>query len=516
MECSQINWKDDNDNSLFHFADEFPENTWKVLIVDDEPAIHKATKKALMHFSFLGKNLKFISAYNKAEAKRIIEQHPDTAVILLDVIMDGEKSGLELVSYIRSQLKNSFVRIILRTGQPQEAPEEMIIREYDINDYREKTELTARKLYTAMTAALRSYRDIMRIDTNKRALERILASSQSLIEIKSMHKLADRVLNEMIGILSLSHCNCEKITGFIATKDHNHDFYIIAGTNDYFAKIDQPVKTIMPERDLKALCDGQKINNTYSKFFKSKNDHKSLIYLTGLFDIEDWEIQLLDVLMVNLLVAIDNLYLNQEIEETQKEIIFTLGEFSEARSKETSNHVKRVAEYSKLLALKLGMPKEEAEIIRLASPMHDVGKLGITDLILNKPGRLSDEEFNIIKTHGVLGYEILKNSNRRIMKTGAIIALHHHEKYNGSGYPQGLKGNEIHIYGRITAVADVFDALGSDRVYKKAWPLDEILAYFKKERGQHFDPVLVDLFLDNLPEFLEIQKRYNDEYLFND
>jgi PAS domain S-box-containing protein len=202
--------------------------------------------------------------------------------------------------------------------------------------------------------------------------------------------------------------------------------------------------------------------------------------------------------------------LQKEIVETQKEVIFQMGAIGESRSKETGNHVKRVAEYSKALALLYGLPEEEAELLKQASPMHDIGKVGIPDDILKKPGKLTNEEFEVMKTHADLGYEMLKHSNRKILKTASIVAHQHHEKWNGFGYPRGLKGDEIHIYGRITAIADVFDALGSDRVYKKAWELEKILTFFKKESGEHFDPILVELFKNNLHIFLSIKEKFKD------
>lgn len=202
--------------------------------------------------------------------------------------------------------------------------------------------------------------------------------------------------------------------------------------------------------------------------------------------------------------------LNDEITNTQKEIIYTMGEIAETRSKETGHHVKRVAEYSKLLALKLGLPKEEAELLKLASPMHDIGKVGIPDAILNKPGKLTFEEFEVMKTHAQIGYEMLKHSNKPILQTASIVARDHHEKWNGKGYPRGLKGDDIHIYGRITAVADVFDALGSDRAYKKAWEDEKIFNLFKEERGEHFDPKIIDIFFENLDEIFEIRNRFKD------
>jgi len=202
--------------------------------------------------------------------------------------------------------------------------------------------------------------------------------------------------------------------------------------------------------------------------------------------------------------------LNREIEDTQREVVFRMGAIGETRSRETGNHVKRVAEYSRLLALLVGLPEAEAEMLKQASPMHDIGKVGIPDAILNKPGRLTGDEFETMKHHARLGYEMLEGSKRSILKAAATVAYEHHERYDGDGYPRGLKADAIHIYGRITAVADVFDALGSERVYKKAWALEEILSYFQTQRGKQFDPVLVDLFLANLEQFLLIRDRYKD------
>jgi PAS domain S-box-containing protein len=206
----------------------------------------------------------------------------------------------------------------------------------------------------------------------------------------------------------------------------------------------------------------------------------------------------------------DLIALHAEIENTQREIIYKMGEIGETRSKETGNHVRRVAEYSKLLALLAGLDEKEAEIVAVASPMHDIGKVAIPDSVLLKPGKLDQDEWVVMRTHSVIGYEVLAGSERPLLKAAAIIAKEHHEKFDGSGYPLGLSGEDIHIYGRIIAIADVFDALGSDRAYKKAWELEKILRLFHEERGRHFDPRLVDLFLNNLNEFLEIRDRYLD------
>ncbi|WP_456432811.1 HD domain-containing phosphohydrolase [Nitratifractor sp.] len=200
--------------------------------------------------------------------------------------------------------------------------------------------------------------------------------------------------------------------------------------------------------------------------------------------------------------------LHEELERTQEEMILRIGEMGEARSQETAQHVRRVAKYSELLGRYYGLDDAEIKRLTVASPMHDIGKVAIPDAILKKPGKLTDEEWEIMKTHAEIGYRLFKDSDKPLMQAAAIIAHEHHEKYDGSGYPRGLKGEEIHIFGRITALADVFDALGSNRYYKKAWSDEEIFAYIRQERGKHFDSKLVDILFEHLDEFLEIRERF--------
>lgn len=204
----------------------------------------------------------------------------------------------------------------------------------------------------------------------------------------------------------------------------------------------------------------------------------------------------------------ENLY--QEIELTQKEVIFRLSEVAEARSKETGNHVRRVAEYARLLAVSSGLSSQEVDILKLATPMHDIGKLGIPDAILHKPDKLTPDEFDIIKTHTHIGHEMMRKSERPIFSAASIVAYEHHERFDGKGYPRGLAGNDIHIYGRITAIADVFDSLASDRCYKKAWELDRILSFMEQERGKQFDPDILAHFFKNIENMLVIRDLYQD------
>ena len=199
-----------------------------------------------------------------------------------------------------------------------------------------------------------------------------------------------------------------------------------------------------------------------------------------------------------------------EIVQRERETVLRLSKAAEYRDPETGAHILRMAHYSEQIAKGLGLTQAEQELLLEAAPMHDIGKVGIADHILLKPGRLTPDEFEIMKQHAVFGYEILKGSSSRVLQAGAEIARAHHEKYDGSGYPNKLAGNDIPIYSRIVAVADVFDALTSERPYKKAWTLERAAEHIKASSGTHFDPQCVDTFFANWDKMLEIRQRFAD------
>jgi len=206
-------------------------------------------------------------------------------------------------------------------------------------------------------------------------------------------------------------------------------------------------------------------------------------------------------------VQFEHKRLISELEDNQKEMILVLTELMEATSDETGQHIRRVAELSALLAhYHPTLTAEDEELLRYASPMHDVGKITVPHHILHKPGRYTEEEFVQMQAHTTNAYKLLSRSDRKFMNAAAVIAHEHHEKWNGKGYPRGLKGEKIHIYGRIVALADVFDALTHKRCYKKAWNLDETVAYIKDHDGTQFDPALVAILIKNLDEFTDIAK----------
>lgn len=197
---------------------------------------------------------------------------------------------------------------------------------------------------------------------------------------------------------------------------------------------------------------------------------------------------------------------NLEIIATQKELVLKLGEMIETRSKETSSHVKRVALISDIISREYGLKEADRDLIKFAAPLHDVGKIGITDTIIHKEGKLTPDEYEIIKTHTDIGYNLLKESSRELLKAAAIIAWEHHENWDGSGYPLGKKGRNIHIFARIVSIADVLDALLSKRSYKEEWHQDEVVHFLRENSGIKFDPDLIEIVMDNRKEIFEIRE----------
>ena len=502
------------------FNDIASNGTWNILVVDDDNYIHVLFREILKDFEFKGKTINIISAFNTKEARNILIEKDNIAVIFIDIFLEEKESGFLLSKYIREDIKNNNSRIILMTGKGTTKLKEEAILNYNINGYEDKSTLFSEKLFVILISAIRGYRDILHIDNNKKIMEQVVESSSQLLKTNSLEGFMSSALFSLSSILTQCEGEKSNINGLAAIRTiDGRAFSIIEGLGKYRNSYGNKIIDTISKEDFelvgKAYTQNDHIitEDRYISYYNSSGA-EGIIFLEICRGLDHIDRELLDLFNKNILAAFENLCLNKEIGKSQREILFLLGEVTEARSEETGNHVKRVSEYSRILAEKCGLTEREIMLITMAAPIHDIGKIAIPDSILKKPGKLTSEEFEIIKTHTTIGYNILKHSNRDILKTAAIIAYEHHEKYNGKGYPRGLKGEEIHLCGRIVAVADVFDALGSPRVYKKPWIMEDILKYFRQERGKHFDPVLVDILLDNLNEFLEVKEKHGDEVEF--
>ena len=488
---------------------------WRVLLVDDEPDVHTITKLALSRFELDGRGLEFLHAHSAAEARAWLNREPDIALAIVDVVMEHETAGLELARWMRQDLNNRFTRIVLRTGQPGQAPEERVIVEYDINDYKEKTELDRKKLFTTVFSALRAYRDIMRIEQARRyqerfriGLEAVLAASAHVLEQRSMRDFANGLLQQ---VASLLHLDDRGVLVRLSALHAKSRYEVLASVGNCLDEHGE----IMPEI-VSALQRAEQIRQhiihegCFVGYFPSHHATATLLYLNGVSEVDELDMRLIDIFSTHVRLAFENLLLNKEIFETQTEMIDKLGDVIESRSSETGNHVRRMSEVCYLLSRAIGLDEAEAELVKRAAPMHDIGKVAIPDNILLSPHHLDAEQWTIMQRHPAIGHDILKGSERPILEAAATIAHQHHERVDGKGYPQGLKGDQIHRHARIVAVADVFDALTHARCYKPVWPLPEVLDYIRGASGKHLDAEIVETLLANLDAVLAVNEKFPD------
>jgi response regulator RpfG family c-di-GMP phosphodiesterase len=488
---------------------------WKVAIIDDEEQVHAVTQLVLKNTRIDDHPLAFLNAYSAEEGLRLFQDHPDIALAFVDVIMERDDAGLQLIHKIRNDLGNHTTRIVLRTGQPGTAPEETVIRTYDINDYKSKTELTDTKLKTCVYSCIRSYRDIITIETSKRGMQKVISASASVLRSQTLHQFGNAILDHTTQLLNIKTAEMYLVSRHIDLFGDT-EMILLAATGDEVKLENQWDENIIPTDVKKIITQTleQKKSytdaNTFVGYYCTNANTESVLYTRFHEDHTSLQHEILRLFAANITLIFQNLHSREHIQETQKELLLVLSDAIEQRSKETGSHVRRVALMCELMALKIGQSNEYAEILKYASPLHDIGKIGVPESILHKPGKLDEAEWQVMKAHAQIGYDLLKDTTRTIAKMGARIALGHHEHWDGKGYPQGLTGEDIPLEARIVAIVDVIDALGSARAYKKAWPDQDIIDYIKARRGTQFDPMMVDAALALFGNFREIRQHFPD------
>ncbi|MGH8085067.1 MAG: DUF3369 domain-containing protein [Lysobacter sp.] len=485
---------------------------WKLLLVDDDPEVHAVTQLVLGNFRFQDHPLEILSATSEAEARQLLAEHADIAVVFLDVVMEHDRSGLLLVEHIRRELGNHDIRIVLRTGQPGQAPEQDVVSRYDINDYREKTELTAQKLYTTLFAALRGWRDIQTIRASKRGLERVISASARTFGNEHHDGFRTTVLAQLDRLVEGASTLCVAVDNRAPALP----LTATAATGRLRDYRDSPLRDALPAHQLESLQSAlddrahRFADDHYVLYFRDSASDGELLFLGQVDRLSELDHKLLELFASNVSIALKNLDLTQDLTDAQMEMIFLLAGAAESRSHETAAHVSRVGLVAELLAHEYGLDDATCERIRHAAPLHDIGKIGTPDAILNKPGGHTPEETVVMRQHAEIGHRMLATSKRAVLQLAAEIALTHHERWDGGGYPRGLAGEAIPVSGRITMLADVFDALGSQRCYKDAWPAERIRGYIVENSGAMFDPTLTRILLQNWSRAEAIRARLPD------
>jgi response regulator RpfG family c-di-GMP phosphodiesterase len=487
---------------------------WKVLIVDDEPEVHRVTRMVLADFKLDGRGLSLFSAHSRREAEELLSQHDDFAVTLLDVVMEEEDAGLRLVRHIRETLGNRTLRIILRTGQPGQAPEREVVLAYDINDYKSKTELTSQKLFTTLVAALRSWRDIINIEQNRQGLERIIHGFSALYEKRSLSEFLSGVLTQLRALVLPA-----KGLMICAAGPGDKGFKVVAAEGVYSGFVGKSAAETLPEEILKDLDQAARTQQDVLRdehgvvFFRSRSHSTTLLHMRLDRPLDPVNRTLLELFCGKASIGLDNVFLFDQVKKAQQATVVALADLAEFKDRDTGDHVRRIdrmATATVLELLKRGLFKEALneefiEMIGVASILHDVGKVGIPDTILNKPGMLTTEEREVMKSHADLGARILEKAAAMVegynyLNMAVDVAASHHEKFDGSGYLRGLANHNIPLSGRIVAVADVYDALVSERPYKKAWPVKKAIDLIREESGRAFDPQVVEAFIAAVAE----------------
>ena len=468
---------------------------WKILVVDDEPDVRSLTRLNLKGFRFADRDIEIIEAGSAAEAREVLARHADIAVALIDVVMESDDAGLLLVEYIRKTVGNAIMRLVIRTGQPGVAPERYVIDHFDIDDYKDKTELTAQRLYTTVRSSLKSYRDLRTIDLNRRGLAGILDAAPEIYQLsgRSRKEFFQGILTQVIGLCSLED-NC-----FIATVDS------MVGT------IDGPQVTVQAasehfvgnERfdEIRRLCGEAVVSgerppglraNAMILPLKSRLRPVGFIYVEPTATLTEQDANLLRILAQQCSVALENIELHNSVRNSHDNAVDMLAEVAEFKDRSTGEHINRIDAYTRLVALEMGVAADVAELWGKASRLHDVGKIGIPDHVLAKPGKLDAYEFEMVKQHTSIGAFILRHD--AFFELAREVACSHHERWDGKGYPEGRPSREFSLLTRIVSVVDVFDALVSPRPYKRAWPITEAIAAIEAGAGSQFDPDVVAAF----------------------
>ncbi|MFT6985749.1 MAG: response regulator RpfG family c-di-GMP phosphodiesterase [Psychromonas sp.] len=488
-----------------------------VLIIDDEEDVHAVTKLTMKNFVFEGKPMRFFSAYSALQAKELLLQDQRFALILLDVVMETENAGLDLAKFIRQELKNRFTRIILRTGQPGIAPEHSVIRDFDIDGYKNKAELRKIDMESTFYTSLRAYRDICQLQKHREILVQVIESIANISRASDLFSFAATVLAQIELVLNISTTKVllEPSEAFAISKMEEKLNMFSASANNVQVLVHNDIKDLpdneraLFEHALKVKCNFHD-QRYYVYFHHSDRGYDTIFAFETERILDSSEVDMIDLFLRNVLLSYENLLLANAFEETQELAITLMGGAMESHSKETGEHVVRVGLFAMQLAKLHGENKFYCERIRLAAQLHDVGKVGVPDHILKKKGKLDALEWEQMQQHVIKGWDIFRGHDNSIIKMASNLALDHHEKWDGSGYPNGKKCDQISLEGRITAIADVFDALCHKRCYKEAWTLEEARQEIRNGSGKHFDPDLTSLFIDNFELFEAIYAAHPD------
>ena len=481
---------------------------WKILIADDEPDVHATTKLVLRDFSFQGRGVEFLDAYSGEEACTILKEQPDIAVVFLDVVMTTDDDGLRAVKRIREELGNTFVRIILRTGQPGQAPEECVVIDYDINDYRSKAELTSRQLRTSLTSALRSFSDLQTIETHRRGLQKVLDASSDM-DFRSRNLFVSGLLTQLGSLLDANETDMLLARRGAGTEPSR----VIAACGLYEPFIGEALADVIDPDDAEHAQrvfgnGGSDCTPQRSMVLLALPELADvLLYLRGSHRLGEAELALVSIFCKKIVIACDNY---ETVEHTRFDLescVSLLAAMARHSFDDPAEQARNIGRLSRDIAHGLAemLPRGSIEsrlpdTIAKAAMLADIGMISVAPGLLQIPGPLSDEARDEMKKHTLAGAAFIDSALRGlhgglVLRTARQIALSHHERFDGTGYPQQLRATDIPLAARIVAVADSYMALTSDRPWRKAFGHEDAVDLIVQQSDLAFDPDVVSAFL---------------------
>lgn len=490
----------------------------KILVVDGDPALLAMAHQALDDLSIDGAGLTLIGAATAAEAREALYNNPDIALVLLEAVLEEPRAGLDLIRHIRSDLGNQRTVAVVCTAHPDRVSEAEAVETFEANDYRPKDGLTARALRTAVLGHLRAYASLQTIAQGRKGLARMLVATTGLLELRTPDLLFPNILPRVVGLLGIGHHALLCVQGDTLPRDRKIRVRASIGRfakwkDVEVAEMDEPRVTAALER-LSPSSETIVEADFCALRLRANGGITGMIYVEGRNDGSAREWQLLELFRNKCSIAFENALLIEELNTSQKATVLAMASIAEYKDSAAPGHLQRIERLVGEVARELHrrgqfsdqLDADFVEKVGLASLLHDVGMLSVSEEMLGVPGELANNDMLTIQRHTEIGHRILSEAavplrGRSLLSIAAEIARYHHERYDGSGYMEGLRGNAIPISARIMAVADVFDALITQRPYRAPWTVEQALAWIVERSGREFDPQVVDAFLAVIRNF---------------
>ncbi|BAI70806.1 two-component response regulator modulated Metal-dependent phosphohydrolase [Azospirillum sp. B510] len=493
---------------------------FRVLIVDPDPSLLALARSALDGLSIGGAGVTLTGAASAAEARDALLRHPDISLILLEIALEEPDAGLGLIACLRHELGNQRTRILVCTNQPDGGAEteDEAIAANDIGDWRRKSELTPHALRVAVAGQLRTFVSLQSLAAGRKGLARMLVATTGLLEMRTPDVLFPNILPRVVGLLGIGHHALLCIQGDTLPRDRRIRVRAATGrfarwaggTNGKdieLAEIGEPQVEAALER-LSPSSETIIEAGFCALRLRANVGITGMIYVEGRNDATARDWQLLELFRNKCSIAFENALLIEELNSSQKATVLAMGALAEYKDNAATGHLQRIETLVGSIARELyrretfrdELDADFVEKVGLAALLHDVGMLSVSDETLSMPGELTGIDMQMIQRHTEIGHRILAEAavplrGRSLLSIAAEIARYHHERYDGSGYREGLSGTAIPIGARITAVADVFDALITHRQYRNAWAVEDAISWIAERAGRDFDPDVVDAFL---------------------